>query len=164
MKMSTDNPTSQEELKPRFLDIIENGYASEDNPRHTGIFIRSGYRSGRVNPGKYWVLTDGDGDFWEMPAKSDRQKIVGHYTPKTEQQASAEFICCEPLDKALGDHKGLYVQSIGSLKTSEHDSIICYVGGEYTYRKGPIIVNYCPFCGTKRIRLSQAEQENPDAK
>lgn len=68
-----------------------------------------------------------------------------------------KYICCDELEKALGDHRGLYSQTIGSLKSDKMDEVIMYVGGDYTYRKGPIIVQYCPFCGTPRIRLSQAD-------
>lgn len=75
-----------------------------------------------------------------------------------------DFICCEPMDKALGNHKGLYVQSIGARGTDKHDAIICYVGGEYTYRKGPVIVNFCPFCGRPGIRHSQATKDQPHNK
>ena len=29
-----------EQIKPKFLDKIENGYASENNPHRIGIFVR----------------------------------------------------------------------------------------------------------------------------
>lgn len=54
------------ELKPSFGDGIENGYASEDNPTRRGFFVRAFKRTGRMNPGLTWEITDGAGKFWEV--------------------------------------------------------------------------------------------------
>lgn len=53
---------------PQFGDAIVNQLASMSNPRRTGYFVRSGVRTGKLNPGKYFELTDGKGDFWTIPA------------------------------------------------------------------------------------------------
>lgn len=53
--------------KPRFGDIVENGWASVDNPTRTGFFVRQGCRTGRMNAGPYVEVTDGHGKFWELP-------------------------------------------------------------------------------------------------
>ena len=58
---------------PKFGQAIVNQLASMNNPRRSGIFVREFRRpSGSVNPGLMWELTDGNGDFWTMPAIRDR--------------------------------------------------------------------------------------------
>lgn len=52
---------------PRFGDIIENGWASLENPTRRGFFVRAGRRTGRMNEGRYFEVTDGKGKFWELP-------------------------------------------------------------------------------------------------
>lgn len=45
-----------------FGDIIENGWASDDNPTKRGVFIRYIRRTGKLNPGKHAVVRfDGGG-------------------------------------------------------------------------------------------------------
>lgn len=41
-----------------------NPKASIDNPRRIGTYVRTVRRTGRLNPGTYYELTDGKGDFW----------------------------------------------------------------------------------------------------
>lgn len=45
----------------KFGDLIENGYASEGNPERVMIFVRHGYRPGKLNSGQFVELTDGKG-------------------------------------------------------------------------------------------------------
>lgn len=52
----TKDTSSSEELNPKFLDKIENGYASEDNPHRIGIFIRKG----RLFESSNWEGGDAD--------------------------------------------------------------------------------------------------------
>lgn len=40
----------------QFGDIIENGWASKDNPTKRGVFLRYLHRTGKLNPGKHAVL------------------------------------------------------------------------------------------------------------
>jgi hypothetical protein len=54
--------------KWRFGDKIENDVASYDNPTRIGYFVRRAVRIGRMNPGAYVQITDGNGSFWECPA------------------------------------------------------------------------------------------------
>jgi hypothetical protein len=76
-----------------------------------------------------------------------------------DRQKPTEFICCPQLDKSLGDHRGLYVQTTIDRVSGKEDALICYIGGEYTYRKGPIIIHFCPFCGKPRVRLSELQRQ-----
>lgn len=63
---------------PRFLDVIENGYASEDNPLRVGYFVKATTTPrGRMNPGRHWQLTDGKGKFWEL-TPSVETRIIGN--------------------------------------------------------------------------------------
>lgn len=75
-------------LRPRFGDTIENGWASEDNPTRVGIFVREGRRTGRLNPGRYFEVTDGNGKFWELPVTTDHKITVtpAALTPPTEPE------------------------------------------------------------------------------
>jgi len=58
----------------KFLDIVENGYASKDNPRRIGIFIN---RSGRN-----YEMTDGKGKFWLSSCDNERLKVIGNLLDK----------------------------------------------------------------------------------
>lgn len=56
--------------KFKFGDIIENGWASVDNPTRIGIFVRRKKRT--------IELTDGRGKFWEVYHNDDnRNKKIG---------------------------------------------------------------------------------------
>lgn len=69
-------PEGLRDWKPRFGDLICNGWASENNPTRVGAFVRRGVRTGNLNRGPYWELTDGKGKFWELSEKSDRLTLV----------------------------------------------------------------------------------------
>lgn len=64
-------------MKLNFLDIIENGYASENNPTRVGYVIRVEKRTGKLNPGEHVELTDGKGRFWELSLSNDKIRILG---------------------------------------------------------------------------------------
>lgn len=66
MTHSADQPTAGVALKPKFGDLVENGWASEGNPTRRGFFVREFRRTGRLNPGLTWEITDGKGKFWEF--------------------------------------------------------------------------------------------------
>ncbi|MDF1509718.1 hypothetical protein PZE06_16380 [Robertmurraya sp. DFI.2.37] len=55
------------EIKFQFGDIIENGWASEDNPIRKGIFVR--------HKKKLIELTDGQGKFWEVYHDKDNKNV-----------------------------------------------------------------------------------------
>lgn len=58
----------------KFLDIVENGYASEDNPRRIGIFIK---RNGRN-----FEMTDGKGRFWLAAGDNEKLNVIGNLLNK----------------------------------------------------------------------------------
>lgn len=72
----SDAPSHANPSKPRFGDIIENGWASEANHTHVGFFVREGRRTGRMNAGRYFEVTDGAGRFWELPVDRDHKITV----------------------------------------------------------------------------------------
>lgn len=80
----------------KFGDIVENYWASENNPNRTGIVVR-------VDP-KSLYLTDGKGRFWNLVRDKDsKSKIVGHYSDsflKAERERAGELM--EALSKVLG--------------------------------------------------------------
>lgn len=49
---------------------LRNPYVSETNPQRDGVYVETIRRTGRLNPGTYYRLTDGNGKFWEIPAKT----------------------------------------------------------------------------------------------
>ena len=61
----------------RFGDIIENEWASPENPIRKGYLVRIGKRTGRLNPGMYYQMTDGYGKFWEIGVNKD-SRLINH--------------------------------------------------------------------------------------
>jgi hypothetical protein len=55
---------------PKFGDRMRGIYASEGNPIRDGIFVETVRRTGRMNAGTFYRLTDGRGRFWEYPSDS----------------------------------------------------------------------------------------------
>lgn len=74
---------------PSFGDLIENLWASEKNPRRFGTFVRARRRTGRMNPGLHYELTDRNGKFWEVGVSD---KLINHgqspATPPPPPEAS----------------------------------------------------------------------------
>lgn len=64
---------------PKFGEPVENTYASLSNPTRVGLFVKSGRRTGRLNPGVYWTLTDGRGKFWDMSPDNCRRPVDDGY-------------------------------------------------------------------------------------
>lgn len=88
----------------------------------------------------------------DEPEFDDKVMELFHALP------AENYICCEELGNALGDHNGLHSQTIGSIADDKIDSIIMYKGGDYKIRNR-IIVQYCPFCGKPRRRASEYKKE-----
>ena len=70
----------------RFGDIVENLFASANNPCRIGIFVK------RI--GKNWEFTDGKGEFWIHPSGGKELVVIGRgfsFTTLIElsEQASA---------------------------------------------------------------------------
>lgn len=72
----------------KFLDIVENGWASEDNPHRVGIFIRKS--------GHHFQMTDGKGDFWLNAGNNKKLIVIGNLLEKgsesTEQHNEVEAV------------------------------------------------------------------------
>ena len=56
--------------EPKFGEWLRGIYASESNPRRDGMYVRTIIRRGRMNPVKFYEVTDGNGAFWMYPAQS----------------------------------------------------------------------------------------------
>lgn len=52
---------------PRFGEAVRNTCASQDNPRRDGYFVRKVVRTGVLNRGSFYEVTDGSGHFWLLP-------------------------------------------------------------------------------------------------
>lgn len=55
--------------KPCFAEWFINTAASVGNPTKHGMYVRTVRRTGRVNAGTFYELTDGEGDFWLVPVR-----------------------------------------------------------------------------------------------
>jgi len=55
--------------EPVFGDLMRGVHASADNPQRDGYYVRTICRTGRLNPGKFYELTDKRGRFWRYPSK-----------------------------------------------------------------------------------------------
>lgn len=102
----TQSEAELQPIRPKFLDLVENGYASEQNPHKVGIFIRKGYRSGRMNPGAYLVFADGKGDFWEIGNRpGHKMTIVGNLGDTRELEGLENIVKQLPAFQKLTDEQ-----------------------------------------------------------
>lgn len=53
---------------PMFGERIMGIWAGEQNPHRIGRYVETKRRTGRMNPGTWYRLTDGKGNFWEYEA------------------------------------------------------------------------------------------------
>ena len=53
---------------PIFGEAIMGIWASKENPIRIGQYVETRRRTGKLNPGTYYRLTDGKGKFWEFEA------------------------------------------------------------------------------------------------
>ena len=56
--------------EPTFGEWLRGIYASESNPLREGMYVRTIRRTGKLNPGVHYEVTDGNGKFWQYPAQS----------------------------------------------------------------------------------------------
>lgn len=57
-------------MKPKFGDWMRSIHASERNPQRDGMYVETVIRTGRMNRGTWYRLTDGNGNFWEYEKQS----------------------------------------------------------------------------------------------
>lgn len=71
-KMRPPMTSRAEELteEPKLGQWLRGIYASKDNPQRDGMYVETIRRTGRLNPGKFYRITDGKGRFWSYPANS----------------------------------------------------------------------------------------------
>lgn len=55
-------------MEPEFGERLRGVYASKDNPIRDGYYVKTVVRTGRLNPGTFYQLTDKKGKFWSYPA------------------------------------------------------------------------------------------------
>ena len=78
---------------PTFGDWFTGIYASDDNPIKHGMYVRTIRRTGRMNRGTHYELTDGKGAFWETPVENcEPRQGSGHerVIPATDLRAFIE--------------------------------------------------------------------------
>jgi hypothetical protein len=90
---------------PVFGEQIMGVWAGESNPQRVGKYVETRRRTGRLNPGVWYRLTDGRGSFWEYEAS---QTLFVPTRPAPETGTSLTELCsCGTPDTALVD--GHYV-------------------------------------------------------
>lgn len=75
--------------KASFGDVVENGWASENNPTRRGYFVRSFVRRGRMNAGLTWEITDRKGKFWELQPRVIGERLT--VIPKADAERQIEI-------------------------------------------------------------------------
>ena len=74
--------------KCRFgVTVIENVYASDDNPLKRGIYVRTKRIRAAMNSGIFLELTDGEGEFWTTPIEA--VKIVSAQLAERDAEIAA---------------------------------------------------------------------------
>lgn len=86
--------------EPKFGDMVRGVFASESNPIRDGMYVETIRRTGRMNPGKFYRLTDGKGKFWEFPA----QHTIPLDQPATQDDSSG--------DRAGGSKAALFTEYV----------------------------------------------------
>jgi len=135
--------------KPRFGDLVENGWASEENPTRRGFFVREGKRTGRMNAGTYWEITDGKGKFWECPLGADHKLTwapTARPTSDKEEEAPVawlmrqtngvhDYACITPcaqnyIDDGTFTKEPLYARPSPGVSREEVARLIYFIHGE----------------------------------
>jgi hypothetical protein len=80
---------------PSFGDWFTGIHASYDNPHRHGMYVRTIRRTGRMNRGTHYELTDGYGSFYEYPVAS----VVPRSDPPVAEVATADAV---PVPGAVG--------------------------------------------------------------
>lgn len=75
-------------IEPVFGERLRGIYASIDNPQRDGFYVRTVRRTGFMNPGKFYEITDGKGHFWWYPAEGVR-------VLDRSSGAAVERLCCD---------------------------------------------------------------------
>lgn len=68
--LSTGGTARGDSRTPKFGEWMRGIWASEKNPIRDGQYVRTVKRTGRLNPGTFYELTDGKGKFWNFPANA----------------------------------------------------------------------------------------------
>lgn len=58
-------PINGEARMPKFAEWMRGIYASPGNPQRDGMYVRTIFRTSRVNKGFWYELTDGNGNFYQ---------------------------------------------------------------------------------------------------
>ena len=167
--------------KPKFGEWLRGIYASESNPQRDGMYVRTIRRTGRMNPGTFYELTDGNGRFWQYPAQSVER--VAAPQPPAEAQPDhctdhqRHVWGCRPCEEAAGKFNETAEQQQGGGEALEAE-LIALVAGPYHYhhkmdehaeREGKAfdrcreltIQNIRTWCATRRAMLAAQPPSAP---
>ncbi len=115
------------DLKAKFGDVVENGWASENNPTRVGFFVRAGKRTGRMNAGKFWEITDGKGKFWELMPTGDHKITVTERKPvawRVKDFADGWILChSEAEAKREAESAGNLIQALGVISPGQLEPV-----------------------------------------
>ena len=111
---------------PTFGDWFTGIYASDDNPTKHGMYVRTIRRTGRMNNGTFYELTDGKGEFW--------QSSVENCEPRTDPAAPVIPVGSEA--RAVKDmNAGVESRPVGSEAATANDKISSEAKGA---TRGPV--------------------------
>ena len=84
--------------EPKFGEWLRGIYASESNPHRDGMYVRTIRRTGRLNPGVHYEVTDGNGKFWQYPAQSV-ERLATPQAAQMEQEPRRVWLNWYPTKK-----------------------------------------------------------------
>jgi hypothetical protein len=124
---------------PKFGDTVLNRAASEGNPQRTGTFVREIRRSGRLNPGVWWQITDGQGSFWETPP------AIAEVQPAPDIARAAQVQILREIQGQIGEGDDVYdVGMVIHRKLAELDAALARRGGRTVTAPGHDVPSSAP--------------------
>ena len=93
----THNDNQVELPEPKFGEWLRGIYASESNPHRDGMYVRTIRRTGKLNPGVHYEVTDGNGKFWQYPVQSV-ERLATPSAVQVQQEAAALLAECQHAD------------------------------------------------------------------
>jgi hypothetical protein len=90
--------------KPKFGEWMRGVWASERNPQRDGMYVKTVRRTGRLNPGTWFELTDGKGTFYQYLSSEtvfiDQPPLTLTDEGKTEHVAESDKVFADAIRAA----------------------------------------------------------------
>lgn len=119
---------------PKYGDRLRGIHASESNPQRDGFYVETVRRTGRMNAGKSYRLTDGKGHFWEYPAESTEPVDATPRTPGLEETVVREAV--EAANASLTEQRDELQDQLARLRKEMKD------GNEFSRMQADAIIEF----------------------